>query len=96
METTIAHNSAPQPPPHPQFCDSHGARHPADHPTDPHGVVGCGFPLPAGTYDTSWIENHPTPDGKDFYVRVHGRIVPGGYTCERCGSRYIGEHPASL
>ena len=88
--TTIATDHAHAAPPVPQFCDSHAAKN-AD------GTVrGCGQPLPAGTYDGSWIENHPTADGHDFYVRVHGRIVPGGYTCERCGSKYLGELPASL
>jgi hypothetical protein len=92
----ISTDHAPADPPRPEFCDAHGARHPDDHPTEAGNPKGCGVPLPEGAFDGSWIENHPLEDGSDFYVRVHGRIVPGGWTCSGCGAKYRSELPASL
>jgi len=93
---TEATDNAPQEAPAPLFCDANGARHSADHATEAGNPLGCGEPLPEGAFAASWIENHANKDQDDFYVRVHGIVVPGGYICPQCKTKYPGETPASL
>jgi len=65
-----------------QFCDKDGARDAQGNP------VGCGAPMPGGTYADAWQELSDPHNERSQPVRREGRFVPGGYTCSKCGTTY--------
>lgn len=65
-----------------QFCDRDGARDAQGNP------IGCGAPMPSGTYADAWQELSDPHNERSSPVRREGRFVPQAWTCSICGTSY--------